>query len=77
MQVLNAAPSGLPAQESVVLKALPKSLLLATPSYVAVYNTSGAVSRNGPNGVLAASMQDIAMTAGIMVRSLPNYLVLA
>lgn len=73
MQITNARDTGLPPTARAQLAAMPGFLLLFADHYAAVYNTSGAIFRFGPKGVVAASMQDIAMAGGLMVshHSLP------
>lgn len=66
-QVANSVTAGLLIEQPVALKALPGALLLGGMKYVALYNTSGAVSRFGPAGVVAASTGNVALASGLMV----------
>ena len=64
----------LPISLPAVLATLPGYLLVGTGDLAALYNTTGPVSRTGPQGVVAASLQTVALAAGLMVSCKPQTL---
>jgi len=71
LQVLHSSPSALPTGGDALLAALPSALLLMTDTLVAAYNTTGAVSRHGPLGIVASSIPGVTLAAGLMVTTPP------
>ena len=65
--MINAVDAVLPMSLPAVLASLPGYLLVGTGDLAGVYNTTGPVSRTGPQGVVAASLQTVALAAGLMV----------
>ena len=68
LQVMHRSEEMLPDSAVAVLAALPKHLLVQTDGFAAAFNTSGPVSRQGPQGLAAASQPAIASFAGLLVR---------
>ena len=53
----------IPPVSKAALSAMPNHLLLLTEDMVAAFNTSGATSRHGPQGLVAASVVALAQSA--------------